>query len=44
MHGEDEYSCEEYFCGDHKIVVELPTGECVALCFKCYEKLPDKYK
>lgn len=44
MHSEDEYSCEGYFCEKHKVVVELPNGECQALCFKCYEKLPEEYK
>ena len=32
-HGEDEHSCDGYFCDDH--VVMTPIGQ---LCEKCYEK------
>lgn len=37
MHGEDEYSCEKYFCGKHLWVVEFKDKTCVAICKDCYE-------
>lgn len=34
MHGEDEYSCEGYFCDEHLYYSEK-AEEC--LCIKCFE-------
>lgn len=34
-HGEDEVSCEGYFCEEHLHYVELKDGRTVALCATC---------
>ena len=44
MHGQDEFSCEEYFCYKHKVVVELKSdctrdGDCISVCSRCYTTL-----
>lgn len=43
MHGEDEESCEGYFCERHRgNVIEIPDGgrqsgtRCIAICDACY--------
>ena len=38
MHGEDEYSCEKYFCSDHLKIFEKPdgSGDCISICPECY--------
>ena len=36
MHGEDEYSCEQYFCEEHKSRwVKMSDGRSTAVCKKC---------
>jgi hypothetical protein len=37
MHGEDEWSCEKYFCEKHLVVAEATDGELAALCIPCFE-------
>lgn len=44
MHGEDEHSCEKYFCGEHLRYAELPDGECVQLCHECYKLLEEQQR
>lgn len=36
-HGETEYACEKYFCGEHLLGGRLPSGEFVFLCKECRE-------
>jgi len=37
MHGEDEYSCERYFCAEHKRhIVESPERRVLGVCDLCY--------
>lgn len=38
MHGEDEHSCEGYFCEDHLYTAEYD-DECVGVCEQCLKKL-----
>lgn len=35
MHGDDEHSCEGYFCYAHLVFAELSDGERVQLCEAC---------
>lgn len=36
MHGEDEHSCERYFCSSHRFTAELKSREgVIALCSEC---------
>ena len=36
MHGDDEYSCEKYFCEDHqKILIETDQGNLIKVCSEC---------
>lgn len=36
MHGEDEYSCELYFCGKHRQeVIETDQGKFISVCQSC---------
>jgi hypothetical protein len=40
MHGEDEISCEGYFCDKHRTIVQLlpghgPTNDLPSLCAEC---------
>ena len=37
MHGEEEYSCEGYFCEDHRTCVETPAGDCISICHGCID-------
>lgn len=37
MHGEDEYSCDQYFCAQHRSVVEFNDGSVKEICLKCEE-------
>ena len=38
MHGEDEYSCERYFCEEHRPgVIRDCQGETLWLCDECYK-------
>ncbi len=37
MHGNDEYSCDKYFCHDHLRVAEFKDGSVKALCLVCEE-------
>jgi hypothetical protein len=37
MHGEDEISCEEYFCSNHLAITETKDGRAMLLCPACYE-------
>ena len=39
MHGEDVYSCEKYFCHEHRIFVDTPDGETMYLCLECVENM-----
>jgi len=48
MHGEDEFSCEGYFCGQHRYMIEIKAehagkGEgktlCLSVCASCREAL-----
>lgn len=40
MHGEDEYSCEKYFCSNHKSNwVEDCSGNLTTICNQCYKDL-----
>lgn len=46
MHGDDEYSCEKYFCYKHKTVVVIQDestrdGECISVCQDCYKILEE---
>lgn len=35
MHGEDEYSCEKYFCWDHRAYIFIGCIAGVTGCFVC---------
>lgn len=36
MHGEDSYSCEKYFCYNHKNKhIDTPDGDCLSICQNC---------
>ena len=35
MHGEQDYSCEGYFCHEHLTMVETPEGDCISICPEC---------
>ena len=38
IHGEDEYSCEKYFCYKHRNeVIEISNGSLKVVCKECYE-------
>ncbi len=39
MHGEDTYSCEKYFCEDHRVFVDIPNGGTEYLCLECAKLL-----
>jgi hypothetical protein len=42
MHGENDFSCEGYFCGEHLFFVSskvLPDDRCAFLCKGCIEKI-----
>lgn len=40
MHGEDEFSCEKYFCEDHlPWCVLTEDGSYVNICLECYQTL-----
>lgn len=40
LHGADEFSCELYFCRDHRSnVVEVPNRHEIAVCDECYSFL-----
>lgn len=43
MHGEDEVSCEKYFCGDHKqnFVKTTYDDRIVSVCDECAKQLLD---
>ena len=42
MHGEDEYSCEKYFCHKHKAnVVQMDDDNLTHICDKCADFLLD---
>lgn len=41
MHGEEDYSCEGYFCPEHLVFAELPDGECKSLCPECAARVPE---
>lgn len=35
-HGEDEHSCEQYFCSTHRpVVIETEYDECISICQGC---------
>jgi hypothetical protein len=34
-HGDDEYSCEGYFCDKHRSTVETQDGDVIGVCRKC---------
>lgn len=40
MHGEDEYSCEKYFCWDHRSYIDVETtmGPVCADCQRIWEE------
>ena len=43
-HGDDEYSCEGYFCDSHRVTTEIQDGtvmdgKCIAVCEKCLKIL-----
>lgn len=41
MHGEDEFSCEGYFCGEHLVVERIEGGQrpsVVAVCPECSKR------
>lgn len=42
MHGKGEFSCEGYFCGDHRRVVNYK-GNSYSLCFACADRF-DKWR
>jgi hypothetical protein len=35
MHGEDEYSCEGYFCEEHTDTICTPNDRWIPVCFDC---------
>lgn len=37
MHGEDEVSCEKYFCDAHRKTAPGLCGTWVNICFSCYD-------
>lgn len=39
MHGEDEYSCEKYFCEKHQYIVDIKDNpiRCLGVCKICYK-------
>ena len=39
MHGETEYGCEGYFCGQHLSSTETVEGICIAVCDACLRTL-----
>lgn len=40
MHGDDEYSCEKYFCHEHKQnCIDTQDGDCMSLCDDCFDKV-----
>ena len=39
MHGEDEVSCEGYFCHEHQVSTELADGETLSVCRPCFDTL-----
>ncbi len=39
MHGECTWSCEKYFCENHRRLVVLPDGECESICRECHNEL-----
>ena len=41
MHGEDEISCEGYFCEEHRVVVSV-NGETHTVCLACEKLLHDE--
>lgn len=41
MHGEEDYSCEGYFCSEHLVFAELPDGGCKFLCPPCAARVPE---
>lgn len=42
MHGNNEYSCERYFCDKHKSNwIKISDGEEIVICDDCYEDLLD---
>lgn len=48
MHGEDEFSCEKYFCDAHRICVEIdyptPSSDtiCTSVCQECVKLLKEE--
>ena len=36
MHGEDEYSCEGYFCESHRDIIYTPQEHWVQVCLECH--------
>ena len=45
MHGEDENSCEGYFCGDHRTLsvssVPVDEGQWIEVCAECAKILDE---
>ncbi len=39
MHGDGEYSCERYFCENHKVPICTPEDEHMSVCDACAELL-----
>ena len=39
VHGDEEHSCEKYFCEAHRTVVEFRDGEVTSLCFACADAM-----
>lgn len=40
MHGENEYSCEGYFCSEHLYYAEYD-DECVCVCEECVKLIEE---